>query len=229
VPPSIPITRFCEGISLARIGSHRPLAEVDPEIAEVLQLELGRQRDHLEMIAAESFVPRAHERVPALPGSRPVRSIPGDGRLPTTTQRKFMMTVHSSDVIDSLVGITPGDSLDRLRENRSEARHHAEGAFRALFSPSRPGAVSPSERLSVAVFVAVLHQVYSAIDYYSLLLRAAEGGGESLLAVVLDGARGAQTTGPFGRRDALDSQSVEVSEWVLDRENVTDRIASALE
>jgi glycine hydroxymethyltransferase len=35
------------------------LAEVDPEIAEVLNLELGRQRDYLEMIASENFVPRA--------------------------------------------------------------------------------------------------------------------------------------------------------------------------
>ncbi|GEN80722.1 serine hydroxymethyltransferase [Actinotalea fermentans] len=36
-----------------------PLAEVDPEIAEVLELELGRQRETLEMIASENFVPRA--------------------------------------------------------------------------------------------------------------------------------------------------------------------------
>jgi glycine hydroxymethyltransferase len=36
-----------------------PLSEVDPEIAEVLQLELGRQRDYLEMIASENFVPRS--------------------------------------------------------------------------------------------------------------------------------------------------------------------------
>ncbi|WP_298226696.1 serine hydroxymethyltransferase [Gryllotalpicola sp.] len=35
------------------------LAEVDPEIAEVLRLELGRQRDFLEMIASENFVPRS--------------------------------------------------------------------------------------------------------------------------------------------------------------------------
>ncbi|SEB37933.1 serine hydroxymethyltransferase [Paramicrobacterium humi] len=34
-----------------------PLAEVDPEIAEVLEKELGRQRDYLEMIASENFVP----------------------------------------------------------------------------------------------------------------------------------------------------------------------------
>lgn len=36
-----------------------PLSSVDPEIAAVLQQELGRQRDFLEMIASENFVPRA--------------------------------------------------------------------------------------------------------------------------------------------------------------------------
>ncbi|BDZ49212.1 serine hydroxymethyltransferase [Frondihabitans sucicola] len=36
-----------------------PLSEVDPEIAAVLEQELGRQRDFLEMIASENFVPRA--------------------------------------------------------------------------------------------------------------------------------------------------------------------------
>ncbi|CAM3465033.1 serine hydroxymethyltransferase [Isoptericola cucumis] len=36
-----------------------PLAELDPEIAAVLEGELARQRDTLEMIASENFVPRA--------------------------------------------------------------------------------------------------------------------------------------------------------------------------
>ncbi|MRX44196.1 serine hydroxymethyltransferase [Agromyces kandeliae] len=36
---------------------NQPLAEVDPEIAEVLELELNRQRSTLEMIASENFVP----------------------------------------------------------------------------------------------------------------------------------------------------------------------------
>jgi glycine hydroxymethyltransferase len=36
---------------------NRPLAEVDPEIAEVLQQELERQQTTLEMIASENFVP----------------------------------------------------------------------------------------------------------------------------------------------------------------------------
>jgi len=36
---------------------NRPLVEVDPEIAEVLSLELERQQRTLEMIASENFVP----------------------------------------------------------------------------------------------------------------------------------------------------------------------------
>src|SRR5436305_2376499 len=36
---------------------NRPLADVDPEIAEVLALELERQQQTLEMIASENFVP----------------------------------------------------------------------------------------------------------------------------------------------------------------------------
>ena len=36
-----------------------PLADVDPEIAAVLDGELGRQQDTLEMIASENFVPQA--------------------------------------------------------------------------------------------------------------------------------------------------------------------------
>ncbi|MFM6974228.1 MAG: serine hydroxymethyltransferase, partial [Agromyces sp.] len=36
---------------------NQPLAEVDPEIAAVLDRELNRQRSYLEMIASENFVP----------------------------------------------------------------------------------------------------------------------------------------------------------------------------
>ncbi len=38
---------------------NRPLAEVDPEVAAALRGELERQKDTLEMIASENFVPRA--------------------------------------------------------------------------------------------------------------------------------------------------------------------------
>ncbi|MDQ1512480.1 MAG: glycine hydroxymethyltransferase [Microbacteriaceae bacterium] len=46
-------------IASARSTFSAPLAEVDPEIAAVLDSELGRQRNTLEMIASENFVPRA--------------------------------------------------------------------------------------------------------------------------------------------------------------------------
>jgi glycine hydroxymethyltransferase len=37
----------------------RPLADVDPEVADAMERELGRQRTTLEMIASENFVPQA--------------------------------------------------------------------------------------------------------------------------------------------------------------------------
>lgn len=36
--------------------THPIVAQVDPEIARAMELELGRQRDHLELIASENFV-----------------------------------------------------------------------------------------------------------------------------------------------------------------------------
>src|SRR6202163_2573754 len=36
-----------------------PLAETDPQLAETLRLELGRQRDDIELIASENYVSRA--------------------------------------------------------------------------------------------------------------------------------------------------------------------------
>ena len=36
--------------------THKIVAQVDPDIARAMELELGRQRDHLELIASENFV-----------------------------------------------------------------------------------------------------------------------------------------------------------------------------
>ena len=38
---------------------NQPLGEFDPEVAQAIAGELSRQRDTLEMIASENFVPRA--------------------------------------------------------------------------------------------------------------------------------------------------------------------------
>src|SRR5262249_34992127 len=36
-----------------------PLGEADPEVADAIRLELGRQRDEIELIASENIVSRA--------------------------------------------------------------------------------------------------------------------------------------------------------------------------
>jgi glycine hydroxymethyltransferase len=46
-------------LSLSVQHAVAPLAEVDPEIDRVLRRELERQRNTLEMIASENFVPQA--------------------------------------------------------------------------------------------------------------------------------------------------------------------------
>jgi glycine hydroxymethyltransferase len=53
------LTRATATTELSPDYFDRPLAEVDPEIAEVLRLELKRQQRTLEMIASENFVPQA--------------------------------------------------------------------------------------------------------------------------------------------------------------------------
>jgi glycine hydroxymethyltransferase len=58
-PSTATLQSSSETSELSRDYFNRPLAEVDPEVAEALRGELGRQRDTLEMIASENFVPRA--------------------------------------------------------------------------------------------------------------------------------------------------------------------------
>src|SRR6516225_6136507 len=53
-----PVTAAPDARTSASVMS-APLAEVDPDIAELLDKELNRQRDTLEMIASENFVPRS--------------------------------------------------------------------------------------------------------------------------------------------------------------------------
>jgi len=63
-----------------------------------------------------------------------------------------------ADVIDTLVGITPGSPLDAIRARRPEARAHAQATYRALFAPSAPGSFTTQERFAIGTFVAGLHE-----------------------------------------------------------------------
>jgi hypothetical protein len=55
-----------------------------------------------------------------------------------------------TDIIDALVGIEPGSSLDAIRRQRPQARDQAQASYRALFSPEAVGGVSMVERFAVA-------------------------------------------------------------------------------
>src|SRR2546422_4487331 len=61
--------------------------------------------------------------------------------------RTMKISGTDADVIDALVGITPGSSLDAIRARRPEARAHAQATDRALFAPEAPGNVTAQERV----------------------------------------------------------------------------------
>ncbi|WP_156787811.1 serine hydroxymethyltransferase [Rubrobacter xylanophilus] len=78
-----------------------PLAEVDPEIQEVLERELERQRNTLEMIASENFVPQAVlEAVGSVLTNKYAEGYPG---------RRYYGGCHEVDVAEQL-------AIDRAKE-----------------------------------------------------------------------------------------------------------------
>ena len=102
-----------------------------------------------------------------------------------------------ADVIDALVGITPGSPLDAIRARRPEARAHAQATYRALFTPEKPGTVSSPERFAVAVFVASLHGATAIAARYAE--RLAESGASTALKGAVDAAVAeSRTRGPYG-------------------------------
>jgi CMD domain protein len=100
------------------------------------------------------------------------------------------------DVIDQLVGILPGSSLDRARANRRQARDNAQLSYEALFAPSSPGTVLIEERYAIAYFVAGLH----GDDRVAAFYREAFGHHDrpGLLGAVSAEIRRGEAVGPYG-------------------------------
>jgi CMD domain protein len=108
------------------------------------------------------------------------------------------MTIPDADVIDALVGITPGSPLSAIRARRPDARAHAQATYRALFAPEAPGNVTAQERFAVAAFVAGLHGATAIAVHYAA--RLAERGTPAALKDAVDAAIAeARTSGPYGR------------------------------
>jgi len=100
------------------------------------------------------------------------------------------------DVIDRLVGITPGSTIDRARRNRQQARDNAQLSYEALFAPKTPGTVLIEERFAIAYFVAGLHRDEAIAAFYRDELGHFDRPG-LVGAISKEIGRGA-TTGPYG-------------------------------
>ena len=102
-----------------------------------------------------------------------------------------------TDVIDTLAGIASGSPLDKARNNRPEARKHAQASYDALFQPAAFGSFSKLERFAVAAFVAGLHGREETRDYYTKKLE--EAGASPELRVVVSGeVMNGHSSGPYG-------------------------------
>jgi CMD domain protein len=142
------------------------------------------------------------------------------------------MSTVISDVIDHLAGIQPGSSLDRLRDQRPQARENAQNSYLALFEPKVPGHVTPVERYAVATFVAALHRQPDVTEFY---VASVQELGHPKLTDAIKGeiARGA-TEGPYGRYPqgplTVEDREGPVYQVSADRrELLGERLAAALE
>jgi CMD domain protein len=100
------------------------------------------------------------------------------------------------DVIDKLVGIVPGSTLDRVRANRQQARDNAQLSYEALFEPKSRGTVLIEERYAIAYFVAGLHRNESVAAFYRDQLGDHARAG--LVGAISAEIRRGETVGPYG-------------------------------
>jgi CMD domain protein len=105
-----------------------------------------------------------------------------------------------ADIIDALVGITPGSSLDAIRARRPEARAYAQATYRALFAPASPGDVTVPERFAIGAFVAGLHDATAIAECYAA--RLSESGMAAVKDAIDAAINEARTRGPYGRYPA---------------------------
>ena len=57
----------------------------------------------------------------------------------------MILDTAQSDCLDAVIGIRPGEALDRLRRQRDKVREGVESSFQALFSPDAPLGLTAGE------------------------------------------------------------------------------------
>jgi CMD domain protein len=100
-----------------------------------------------------------------------------------------------SDVIDTLAGIAPGSPLDAIRNQRTQARMHAQASYDSLFKPLSEADASKLERLAIACFVSGLHGRPEMEAFYGTALARAPAAWKGAIATAVTAAKG---QGPYG-------------------------------
>ncbi|MBV9559446.1 MAG: CMD domain protein [Bradyrhizobium sp.] len=104
-----------------------------------------------------------------------------------------------ADLIDRLLGITPGSRLDQIRAARPLARENSQKSYLALLQPTGFGGFPARERWAVAAFVASLHGEPATAAFYAAELCACD---PALADIVVRAADRVATQGPYGRYPA---------------------------
>jgi len=110
------------------------------------------------------------------------------------------MSDKSKDIIDQLVGVIPGSSLDIVRNGRPTARDNAQKSYEALFAPVDAGTVLLEERFAIAYFVAALHKDEAISGFYREQLGHHDRNG--LIGAISAEIRRGETVGPYGHYPA---------------------------
>jgi CMD domain protein len=101
------------------------------------------------------------------------------------------------DVIDIIAGISPGSTLHAIRDQRPQARLHAQASYDSLFSPLSEADASKVERFAIARFVAGLHGRSETETFYGVGLAGA-GAPTELRAAIAAAVAMAKGKGPYG-------------------------------
>lgn len=88
----------------------------------------------------------------------------------------------STDLIDSVVGLTPANPLYAIRHGRAKVSSATQGSYELFFDPA-VGSLAVPERLLVAYYACVLSKAASLTQHYRETFLQ-KGGDASVLALV---------------------------------------------
>ncbi|MCR2783597.1 MULTISPECIES: CMD domain protein [unclassified Microbacterium] len=142
-----------------------------------------------------------------------------------------MSTAPPPDVVDAIVGIEPGSTLDALRRRRPVTRTETQTSFDALFAPRSADEVTLAERALVAAFVTRVTGDDDTAAFYRDRAAAIDPDRAGIVAAE---ASAAAASGPFGRyaEPGLQHENTEGLRYRADdavRAELGERLATALE